>query len=62
METEIITIELPSDEALALAQLCKRIGFSDVRGNAIDTNEAYTMLDAVAKLQKSLARQGYNPR
>ncbi|WKJ88787.1 hypothetical protein QZJ86_12215 [Methylomonas montana] len=61
-KTNPIKVDLPDDEALALAQLCKRISYSDCRTNAVDNAEAYIMLDAIAKLQKSLAEAGYSPR
>ncbi|MEM5460729.1 hypothetical protein VSR69_38805 [Paraburkholderia phytofirmans] len=49
-------------EALALAQLCKRITFSDMRSCAVDDNEAYVIRDAVDKLQGALKAAGYAPR
>ena len=49
-------------EALALAQLCKRITFSDMRSCAVDDNEAYVMRDAIGKLQAALRTAGYAPR
>jgi len=60
--TTTVTIELPNDQAMALAQLCKRISFKECRANAIDGDEAYVMLDAIAKLQRALAESGYSPR
>lgn len=62
MEQNSIDFELPDDQALALAQLCKRIGFSDCRANAIDNDETYLMIDAIAQLQKALSKAGFNPR
>lgn len=49
-------------QAQALAQLVKRIGWSDIRLNAANDGEAYQMTTAVSKLQDALARQGYSPR
>lgn len=62
MKNVKLNVSLPADEALALAQFVKRVGFSDARANAVDNAEAYTMMDAIAKLQKSLAEAGYSPR
>ena len=44
----IVTLhtELPANEAWALAQLLKRIGFSDCRALAEDEAQAYRMLHA----------------
>ncbi|ENH3227644.1 TPA: DUF7706 family protein [Klebsiella oxytoca] len=55
-------LQLSKEEALALAQLLKQLTWADIRGCAADNNEAYTISDAVAKLQKSLAEAGYQPR
>lgn len=58
----IESAELSDDQAWALAQLCKRITFSDCRSNAVDEVEAYMMVDVTNKLRDTLARAGYNPR
>lgn len=54
--------ELTDAQAWALAELCKRITWSDCRRNAVDDNEAYLMIDATAKLGSLLAKVGYAPR
>jgi len=54
--------QLSDEEALALAQLVKRLTWSDLRGCAVDDAETYTIRDAVGKLQDALARAGYAPR
>jgi hypothetical protein len=54
--------QLTEAEGLALAQFVKRIGWSEMRGNAIDDDEAYLMRDALSKLQKVLAESGFAPR
>jgi hypothetical protein len=46
----------------ALAQLVKRIGWSDARTLAVDDDEAYAMMDGLAALQRALAEAGYSPR
>jgi hypothetical protein len=53
---------MSTDEAYALAQLCKRITFSDLRSCSVDNDEAYVMRDAVHKLQAALRSAGYAPR
>ena len=55
-------LQLSKEEARALAQLVKRLTWTDMRGCAVDDDEAYTISDAVAKLQKSLAEAGFAPR
>jgi len=53
---------LDKQEAMALAQFCKRLCWSDIRGCAVDDDEAYLMRDAVDKLQNALRDCGYAPR
>ncbi|HBM2881081.1 TPA: hypothetical protein LVL09_004903 [Klebsiella oxytoca] len=55
-------LQLTDEEAMALAQLVKRLTWTDMRGCAVDDSEAYVISDAVAKLQKSLAEAGFAPR
>ena len=57
-----ITVELSNDQALALAQLIKRIPLSDLRSNAQDEEEAYVMQGALQQVRKALSEQGFNPR
>lgn len=54
--------EMSETEALALAQLVKRITFSDVRSFAVDDHEAHVMVTAIFKLKKALGAVGYAPR
>lgn len=53
---------LSDGEMLALAQLLKRIGWSDVRGCAVDDDEARVMLRATERVRRALAEVGYAPR
>lgn len=57
-----ITTELSERQALALAQLVKRIGWNEVRINAVDDHDAYLMIEAISALQNSLTASGYAPR
>ena len=59
---EDIRLDLTSSQALALAQLVKRIKFTDLRANAIDGDEAYVMQEAVAQIRLALSENGFNPR
>lgn len=45
-----LSLELDDKEALALAQFVKRLTWSDLRGCAVDDDEAYVIKDAVDKL------------
>ncbi len=49
---------LTVDEAYALAELCKRIGFRDCRENAVSDDEAYLMLRATDKVRHALQQKG----
>ena len=59
-----ISVELLLDDAqaLALAQLVKRIGWTEIRSLAVSDDEAYLMRDAVSEVAKALAAEGYAPR
>lgn len=60
--TEHAGRDLDEDEAWALAQLVKRLGYSDCRANAVDDAEAHLMLEALAKFQRVLDEAGVSPR
>lgn len=62
MKTVTIKLELTEQEALALAQFVKRIGWQEIRINAVDDNEAYCIRDAIAQVRSALSRQGFSPR
>ena len=57
-----VELVLPKEHMMALAQLVKRIPFSDVRNSAVDDRECYLMMDALELLRKALADEGYAPR
>ncbi|VVP31138.1 hypothetical protein [Pseudomonas fluorescens] len=59
---ETVFAEFERSEICALAQLVERLSFSDCRANAADDDEAYLMIDALAKLQFFLAGAGIAPR
>jgi hypothetical protein len=66
MTNPIETLEmfhpLEQNEAFALAQLCKRIGYQECRANAINQDEAQLMISALFKIQHALADIGIAPR
>ncbi len=57
-----LTIELTDTEAWEFAQFLKRVGHGDYLRCAVDSDEAYRMLDAGEKIRAALAAQGYAPR
>lgn len=61
-QTVTVQLELCDEQALALAQFVKRLGFSEIRVNAVDEQEAYQMRDAIDALRYQLAHAGYAPR
>jgi hypothetical protein len=56
------TFFLDKAEALALAQFVKRVGWSEMRQNAVDDDEAYQIRDALGRIALTLAEGGYEPR
>lgn len=62
MNSVTVTLELTPQEALALAQFVKRVGWSEFRQNAVDDDEAYMIRDAVDRVAAGLAQVGYAPR
>lgn len=57
-----LNFELDESQALALAQFVKRVGWSEIRENAVSDEEAYTMRYALGELAKALRESGYSPR
>jgi hypothetical protein len=57
-----LDFDLTPAEALALAQFLKRVGVDDYRRLAVDSDEAWLMLDAGERVRAALAAAGYAPR
>ena len=57
-----LDLDLDEKQIIALSQYVKRVGFSDVRQNSIDDDEAYLVMDAIYQIAKSLKENGYDPR
>lgn len=62
MKTAVIRAELTDAEAMAFAQFVKRIGWSEIRSNAVNESEAYVMRQAISVMRDALAYAGYAPR
>lgn len=62
MNKHSIYLELDHNLAWALAQLVKRISYSDCRSLAVDDRETQQMIEAINQLQRALAEAGYAPR
>lgn len=63
MQTDLTLNLITTPQAAeALAQLVKRICWSDVLALATDKGETYAMMDGIAALQRALAEAGYAPR
>ena len=60
--TVTIQVDMPLDQAWALAQLLKRIGYSDCRALAEDDQQAYQMIQATEHVRRALADAGIAPR
>jgi len=60
-----VIVELPPDEARALAQLVKRLGYDDAKrlSSRYDGGEERdAMLSGIDKLRRALAEAGFAPR
>jgi hypothetical protein len=60
-----VIVDLPSDEATALAQLVKRLGYDDAErlSSRYDGGEERdAMLSGINKLRRALAEAGFAPR
>ena len=60
-----VVVELPSDEARALAQLVKRLGYDDAQrlSSRYDGGEERdAMLSGIDELRRALAEAGFAPR
>ena len=60
--TVTFQVDMPQDQAWALAQLLKRIGYSDCRALAEDDQQAYQMIQATEHVRRALADAGIAPR
>ncbi len=58
----VIAVELNAELAVALAQFVKRVGYTDMRSNAVDDQEAYLIRDAIDRVRIGLAKAGFAPR
>lgn len=56
------TVQIDDQLAQALAQFIKRVGWSEMRQNAVDDVEAYDMRDGLDQVRKALQEVGYDPR
>jgi hypothetical protein len=61
-KTVQITVELTTEQAEALAQFVKRVGWSEMRQNAVDDLEAYVIRDGIDQVRRALEGVGYAPR
>lgn len=57
-----IELDVPEEQAEALAQVLKRIGFSDIRRLSETDAEAFDAQYALEEIRAALSRQGHNPR
>lgn len=57
-----LIIDVNPEQAKAMSQVLKRIGFSDIRVLSYDDDEAYQAQYALEQVRQALAENGYNPR
>ena len=57
-----LDIEVTEEQAEAVAQVLKRIGFTDIRKLSETEADTYEAQYALEEIRKALSNQGYNPR
>ena len=57
-----VEVELPPRQARALAELCKRIGWSDCRTLSVDEQECRAMIAATDRVRAALEDVGVSVR
>ena len=60
-----LTVELTEEQAMALAQMCKRFLHEDAQrfGNRFDDGrEASLIMEAVTRVERGLKQEGFAPR
>lgn len=59
----VVTVTFADEaQACAIAQLVKRLCWTEFRANAVDESEAYEIRAAVERFRTCLAEAGYAPR
>lgn len=61
-ELVTVAVELDAEQAWALAQLVKRIGWADCRSLAEDEEQTRLMIVATERVRAALAAAGFAPR
>lgn len=61
-ELVTVAVELDAEQAWALAQLVKRIGWADCRSLAEDEEQTRLMIAATQRVRAALAAAGFAPR
>ena len=57
-----VVVDLSPDLAWSLAQFLKRVGWSEIRSNAVDGEEAEQVRAALEYLRDALSVAGFAPR
>lgn len=61
-ELVTVAVELDAEQAWALAQLVKRIGWADCRSLAEDEEQTRLMIATAEQVRAALAAAGFTPR
>jgi len=61
-ELVLVHVELNAEQAWALAQLVKRIGWAECYSLAEDHAQAQLMIEATERVRVALAHAGFAPR
>lgn len=58
----LVAVDLSPELAWSLAQFVKRVGWLEIRANAVDDQEADEICTALEYLRDGLALAGFTPR
>ncbi len=58
----VLNVELTEDQAEAMAEFLKRLGWAEWREKAVSDEQAYEFKDACGVVQTALAGAGFSPR
>ena len=62
MPLTTLNLDATPEQLWALAQFVKRVGWSEMRQNAVDEDETAEMRAGLEALQKALGEAGFAPR
>lgn len=62
MRKTTVQFEIDEFQADALAEFVKRVGWKEIRDNAVNEDQAFLIRDGINALRGGLTRAGFAPR